>query len=179
MADASAITTRPWFLAFSLAPISPQARVLQVISWLVVLVLITVLLCLFPERKSVKSIMNDSGPFHRVIRQLAITRHILYDQTWSFPFLFTQHGRCLLGNLSSYFFVLLLSRPEYNEQRCWLVGGVDRWTNSPRRSVSPYHFYLESGLASLEHRGTTVQEKRDRHQCRSIYLPFLSWSLFF
>ena len=133
----------------------------------------------FSERKSVKPIMNDSGPFHRVIRQLAITRHILYDQTWSFPFLFTQRGRCLLGNLSSYFFVLILSRPEYNEQRCWLVGGVDRWTNSPRRSVSPYHFYLESGLASLEHRGTTVQEKRDRHQCRSIYLPFLSWSLFF
>ena len=81
MADASAITTRPWFLAFSLAPISPQARVLQAISCLVVLVLITVLLCLFPERKSAKSIMNDSGPFHRVIRQLAITRHILYDQT--------------------------------------------------------------------------------------------------
>ena len=35
----------------------------------------------FSERKSVKPIMNDSGPFHRVIRQLAITRHILYDQT--------------------------------------------------------------------------------------------------
>ena len=124
MADAFA-TTRLRFLASKISTTGPSITGFG--SWPCMIIFLGVIV-LFSREKVRKSqfwtILVFAPSFHRIIHQLASTRHVLYDQTWSSPFLLTQHGRCLWGELFSLWFIIILSRPEYNDQRYWFVRGV-------------------------------------------------------
>ena len=140
------------------------------------------LLYYFPKRKPVKPIWNDSG-----IRTTFWSFSSYYSSTCNYtacfgrsnviiPFLLTQHG-VFWVNFFHFCLLFFLFIPSKTAR---LRSYLDRWMYSARISVSFHHLHLLSDPASsLERHETTDQERKDHHQSRSIYLPFLSKSLLF
>ena len=162
----------------SLASISPQVPVSQVGSWPLVLLP----LYFFQETKFVKSISSDSG-IRTIFSSFCLsTGNYMACSVWSnlivLPF---AHSTQSVSSGWVFFWFLFFLHPEYNETAV-LAGRrryLDRWTYSSWNSVPSHHIHLQSDPASVECHGTTDQERKNYHKSRSIYLPFLSWSLLF
>ena len=143
--------------------------------------------CTISQRESSLNFLFAS-PFQRIIHQLATTRHVLYDQTWSSLFLLTQRGWYLLGDLFPLLFLLLLSCPGYIEQRYWLVGGAIWIVERILRKVRSRHITYISRVIQHPSNGMELAwNYRSRKKWPPpepvnndlIYLPLLAWSLSF
>ena len=161
----------------SLASISPQAPVLQAGLWQLVLLW----LYFFPGTKFVKSISSDSGIRITCSSYCLSTGNYTACSVWSNPIVpLSAHSTQSVSSGWAFFSLLFFS--SWIQRTAVLAprrSYLDCWTYSSRSSIPSHHLHLQSDPASFERHGTTDQERKDYHQSRSIYLPFLSWNLLF
>lgn len=171
-----ALPHQPVYGYFS-ASISLLVPVSQVGSWPHVLLS----LFFFLETKFVKFILSDSGIRTTFSSFCSSTGNYMACFVWS-NLIVPLFAHSTQSVSSGWVLFVSSSFSSWIQRTAVLArwrGYLDRWTYPSRSAITSHHLHLQSDSASLECHGITDQERKDYHKSRSIYLPFLSWSLLF